>query len=239
MEKIKVSNNDVRFEIESIRPISINIIEIVFWGAVPEAYGDITVYNEGGFICSKLSGYSTVYRDEGRTVYLSNDGSKYTTQYEESPALPSEPYQPTINEIKVSKLHTVISECNLKITSGFEAVLSNGKTEHFSLTETDQINLQAAMLAVQQGAATYPYHADEELCRLYSADDILSISGAARDHKFWHTTYCNHLCTWIRRSESSEELESIHYGIELPKDLEENMAIIVSAVTGGENEVIK
>jgi hypothetical protein len=238
MEKIKIDTNDARFEIESIRPISTNIIEIVFIGGVPEVFGDITVYNGGGIECCTLPGYSTIYRDEGRTVYLSNDGSVYIA-HEESPGLPPEPYQPTIDEVRKTKLYTVISECNVKITSGFEAVLSDGKQEHFSLTETDQINLQAAMAAVQQGATTYPYHADEELCRLYSAEDIIIIGGAAMDHKFWHTTYCNHLSTWIRRADSIEELETIHYGTELPADLVKNMAIIVSAVTGGQNEATK
>ena len=235
MEKIKISTNDARFEIESIRPISTNIIEIVFAGAVPEVFGDITLYNEGGFFCCTFLGYSTIYRDEGRTVYLSNDGSVYIA-HEESPGLPQEPYQPTIDEVRKTKLYSVMSECYAKITSGFDVTLSAGEKEHFSLTETDQINLQAAMTAVHQGAATYPYHADEELCRLYPAEDILIIGDAAMDHKFWHTTYCNHLSTWIRRAESIEELETIRYGTELPTDLAENMAIIVSAVTGGRNE---
>lgn len=101
--------------------------------------------------------------------------------------------------------------------------------EHFSLQETDQINLTTATNAVQQGLTEYPYHADGQLCRMFTAEEILSIANAATKHKLYHTTLCNHLLTWVRRAETKEELDGIIYSEEvLPEDLAANMVYILS-----------
>ena len=73
----------------------------------------------------------------------------------------------------------------------------------------------------------YPYHADGELCELYSANNIKLISNAFVQHKLYHLTYCNHLMSWIKRCNKMKELKSIYYGIELPDDLKENMKKIL------------
>ena len=78
MEKIKIKGTDQLYEITEIRPITDAVLRIVFHSAVPAAWGDITLYTAGGEEATTLTGYDTVYRDEGQTVYLSNDGSVYT-----------------------------------------------------------------------------------------------------------------------------------------------------------------
>ena len=103
-------------------------------------------------------------------------------------------------------------------------------TEHFSLQETDQINLTTAYNAVVSGVPKYPYHADGALCRMFSADEIKAISAASIKHKMYHTTLCNHLLTWARRAETKEELDGITYTEDgLPDDLAKNMAQIMAA----------
>ncbi|KAK9679502.1 hypothetical protein QE152_g39983 [Popillia japonica] len=171
-------------------------------------------------------------RGEGRTVYLSNDDSVYTAP-EESGGLPREPYEPTLEELQTVKLATVNTACNAVITAGCDVTLTDGSIEHYSLSETDQINLSAAVAAVQAGAAAYPYHADGELCKMYSADDIALIGTAATGHKLYHTTYCNHLRAWIQQVKTTEELDAIYYGAELPDDLASNMNTILTAVSEG------
>ncbi|MGL5434420.1 MAG: acyl carrier protein [Lachnospiraceae bacterium] len=234
MEKITINEAETLYEIESIKPHLPNVLQIVFADVIPAEYGDITIYTDGGVKCSTLTGYNTVYRDEGQTVYLSNDGSEYVEP--EDGGLPSEPYNPTLEELQTIKLSAISVVCNAMITAGCDVILTDGTVEHYSLSETDQINLSAAVAAVQAGAAGYPYHADGQLCRLYPAADILLIGTAATQHKLYHTTYCNHLNTWIRRVEDAEELEAINYGAELPDDLAENMAAILAAVSGGADE---
>ena len=77
METIKINQGNQAYEIKSIMPISKHVLQVVFNGQVPESFGDIEVYTSGGILCSRLPGYDTVYRAEGQTIYLSNDGSVY------------------------------------------------------------------------------------------------------------------------------------------------------------------
>lgn len=133
-----------------------------------------------------------------------------------------------LEEIRANKLVELSSTCNQAIIAGMDVETSKG-LEHFSLQETDQINLTTATNAIQQGLTEYPYHADGQLCRMFTAEEILSIADAATKHKLYHTTLCNHLLTWARRAETKEELDSITYSEEaLPEDLAANMVYILS-----------
>lgn len=138
-----------------------------------------------------------------------------------------EPPVETLEEVKKKKRDEADLACMNAIIDGVDVELPTG-VEHFSLEETDQINLTAALTMVEQGAPAYPYHADGSLCRLYTADEIKAISAAAMSHKLYHTTYCNHLFNWIDRAESIEEVKSIYYGATLPDDLLANMTEILT-----------
>lgn len=140
-----------------------------------------------------------------------------------------------LDEIRTDKLAELSSSCNAAITAGMDVETSQG-TEHFSLQETDQINLTTALSAVQSGAAGYPYHADGQLCRLFTAAEIQAIAAASVRHKLYHTTLCNHLLTWARRAETKEELSGITYAADgLPDDLAANMAAVLAAAAGDNN----
>lgn len=132
-------------------------------------------------------------------------------------------------EAQLNKVAELSAACNQAITAGMDVETTEG-TEHFSLEETDQINLTAALSAVEQGAKGYPYHADKKLCRMFTAVEIKSIAETATKHKLYHTTLCNHLLIWARRVTKAEELEQITYTAEnLPTDLAENMAKVLAA----------
>ena len=141
----------------------------------------------------------------------------------------------TMDEIRADKLAELSSYCNAAITAGMDVETTQG-TEHFSLQETDQINLTTALSAVQSGAAGYPYHADGQLCRLFTAAEIQAIAAASVKHKLYHTTLCNHLLTWARRAATKEELSGITYSADgLPEDLASNMAAVLEASAGDNN----
>lgn len=132
-------------------------------------------------------------------------------------------------QAKSAKETELSTACNAAIVSGMDVETTKG-TEHFSLQETDQINLTTAYNAILSGAAAYPYHADGQLCRMFTAEEITAISNASIAHKLYHTTLCNHLLTWARRAEAQQEVESITYTAEgLPNDLAENMAQVLAA----------
>ena len=146
-----------------------------------------------------------------------------------------EPDDRPLDEIRADKLAELSASCNDAITAGMDVETTQG-TEHFSLQETDQINLTTALSAVQSGAAGYPYHADGQLCRLFTAAEIQAIAAASVKHKLYHTTMCNHLLTWARRAETREELSGITYSADgLPDDLAANMAAVLAAAAEGDN----
>ena len=146
-----------------------------------------------------------------------------------------EPDDRTLDEIRANKLAELSASCNAAITAGMDVETTQG-TEHFSLKETDQINLTTALSAVQSGAAGYPYHADGQLCRLFTSAEIQAIAAASVKHKLYHTTLCNHLLTWARRAATKEELSGITYSADgLPEDLASNMAAVLAEAAGDNN----
>ena len=100
--------------------------------------------------------------------------------------------------------------------------------DHYSLAEHDQIELMAQLSAVKEGATHVPYHADGEFCRMYPAEEFLTVANAAMAFIFYNRTYCNHLNGWIRRADINE-LDNIAYGVELPEDINNHMMQILSA----------
>ena len=140
-----------------------------------------------------------------------------------------------LEDKRAAKTAAMSAACNAAITAGMDVETTQG-TEHFSLQETDQINLTAAVTAIQQGAAGYPYHADGELCRMFTAAEIGAVGEASIAHKLYHTTYCNHLFAWIRRATASE-LAGITYGAELPEDLAASMQALLTQAGSTTGEV--
>ena len=141
-----------------------------------------------------------------------------------------------IETARASKEYELSAACNAAIVAGMDVETTQG-TEHFSLHETDQINLTTAYNAILSGATAYPYHADGRLCRMFTAAEITSISNASIAHKLYHTTLCNHLLTWVRRAETEEKVNGISYTAEgLPEDLAANMVQVLAAAAS-EQEV--
>lgn len=137
--------------------------------------------------------------------------------------------QDKLPNLKTQKEKEISNSCNLAIINGIDVETSEGE-EHFSLEETDQINLTTAYNAVLQGTTQYPYHADGKMCRMFTAEEITAISLASISHKLYHTTLCNHLLTWIRRTETKEELDKITYSTDnMPDDLLQNMIQVLAA----------
>ena len=103
MEKIKVKGK--LYDIRSIQTIEQHVLQIIFACTPPTKWnGDIVLYTAGDIECAVLTGWNTVYRDEGQTVYLSDDGSGYQTPDPDTGGeiLPPEPYVPTLEELQAA-----------------------------------------------------------------------------------------------------------------------------------------
>ena len=219
MEKIKLSGSDQTYEIQSIVPTDEHVLQIVFVDAVPSSWGgDIELYTAGDVLATTLTGWTTVYRDEGQTVYLSDDGSVYVPPADPEPVTPPEPYEPTLAELQAAKKQEISQACEQIIYAGISVALADGAVEHFALTEHDQLNLFGKQAQLAAGAEQLEYHSDGKPCRYYSAADMQAIIAAAMQHVSYHTTYCNALNMWVAGAESAEELQHIFYGADVPDE---------------------
>lgn len=218
MEKIKITGSDDIYQIQSIRKSAEHILQIIFCDAVPVSWdGDIQIYTAGSILATTLTGWTTVYRDEGQTVYLSDDGSVYIPPADPEPVNPPEPYVPTFAELQASKKQEISTACEQTIYSGVSVILADGSTEHFALTEHDQLNLFGKQVQLAAGAEQMEYHSDGQPCRYYSAADMKNIVEKAMWHVSYHTTYCNALNMWISGAQTAEEIQQIFYGADVPE----------------------
>ena len=205
MEKIKITGTDQMYEIQSIALTAAHVLQIVFVDALPPSWGeDLELYTAGNVLATTLSGWTTVYRIDGQTVYLSDDGSVYTPPTDPEPVTPTEPYVPSLDE--------------LAIYAGVDVKLSDGSAEHFSLTEHDQLNLFGKQVQLASGATELEYHADGQPCRYYTAEDMRTITSTAMAYVSYHTTYCNALNMWIYGASNETELGKIAYGADVPEE---------------------
>ena len=220
MEKIRIKGSSNLYEIQSIQTIEPHVLQIVFDGTPPTKWnGDIVLYTAGDIECAVLTGWNTVYRDEGQTVYLSDDGSVYQTPGPDTGGeiLPPEPYEPTLEELKAVKKREISQACETTIYSGVDVTLTDGSTEHFSLTEHDQLNLFGKQVQLAAGTTELEYHADGQPCRYYTAEDMQIITSAAMAYVSYHTTYCNAINMWVAGVQTAEEIQQIFYGADVPE----------------------
>lgn len=243
MEKISINQSGRKYDIESIRPVTAHVLRIIFVSDMPDSYGDIQVYTSGDIQCSNLPGFDTVYRLEGQTVYLSDDGSVYQPSADPG-ELPPDPYIPTPEELlaaaQAAKRAEVSAACEQVIYNGVSVTLADGTTENFSLTEHDQLNLFGKQAQLAAGMEQLEYHADGQPCRYYSAAGMQAIIQAAMWHVSYHTTYCNAINMWIIGCQTAEEVQEIFYGADVPEEYQSEVLqtylLQIAAMAGKEGE---
>lgn len=140
---------------------------------------------------------------------------------------PVDPSTLPLEEAKEYQLNVVNKECTDAIYSGIDVETSKG-TEHFSLTDKDQINITALYTKCLSGTPSVPYHADGAICREFSAEEMIALGEATLKYVIYCTTMCNHIRAWIQRSETVEEVIAIHFNSELPADLQESFNSVIN-----------
>ena len=109
------------------------------------------------------------------------------------------------------------------ITNGIDIVLSDNNTYHFSLTTQDQLNLITLSTMIAGGQEMVPYHADSELCRYYSATDMLNVIQKATEFKSFQVTYFNSLKAYIESMNSVRAIGAVQYGIDIPEEYQSDV----------------
>ena len=91
------------------------------------------------------------------------------------------------------------------------------------MTEHDQLNLFGKQVQLAAGTTELEYHADGQPCRYYTAEDMQIITSAAMAYVSYHTTYCNAINMWISGTQSTEEIQQIYYGADVPEQYQSDV----------------
>lgn len=118
----------------------------------------------------------------------------------------------TAREAKIEELSIA---CNTAINAGTQVQLSDGSTEPFTYGLADQSNVSEMFNAVLLGATQYPYHANDDDCRMYNAQDIVAIYATLSAFKTGQTTYHNQLKRYTKALTTQEEIQAVTYGQDL------------------------
>lgn len=118
-------------------------------------------------------------------------------------------------EAQDRKITEIAVACNEVINNGSIIELSDGSAESFAYSLEDQANISEMFNAVIMGATQYPYHADGKECKMYSAQDILTIYVMLSTLKTSQLTYHNQLRAYVQSLTKAEDVEGIKYGQEL------------------------
>lgn len=125
--------------------------------------------------------------------------------------------EPSLEDMKTYLINQMSNECNKAILNGVDLQI-NGKVNHFSMEIEDQLKIQALALKVANGETELPYHADGELCRFFTAEEILMLNQAMENLVTYETTYFNSLKTYINSIENTDDLNTVNYGMEIPEE---------------------
>lgn len=160
------------------------------------------------------------------------------TPVEEVPEYVDPNTEVTVDYVKSVKIAEMSNTCNKVITNGFDVVLSDGNSYHFSLTTQDQLNLITLSSMVANGEEQIPYHADGELCRFYSAEDINIIITTATQFKTYQISYFNALKAYIESLDDMNEIGAITYGVDIPAEYQSDVlkVLLANMAIGGETE---
>lgn len=140
----------------------------------------------------------------------------------------------TIEDVANAKIAELSSECEQVIVNGFDIILSDNIKHHFSLTIQDQLNLITLSNLAAEGNDYIPYHADGELCRYYTAAEILNIITAATNFKTYHVTYFNSLKSYIKSMTSIKDISNVYYGTQIPEDFQSDiLKVLMQQVSEG------
>ena len=118
---------------------------------------------------------------------------------------------------KVAQMNTAQQAA---IQAGVDIELTDGATEHFSLTDHDQTSLIGLQGRVDAGEEQIPWHTSDESehCKFYTNADMAMITSAAMEYVTWHITYFRDLRIYIRSLQTKGEVEAVTYGMDIPQE---------------------
>lgn len=181
-----------------------------------------------------------ISESEYNTIYSAIESGKDIPVFEDDPVPEEPPIEDpdiTVEFVKEKKISEMSAYTSTVITNGFDVILSDGLPHHFSLTTQDQLNLITLSTLIAAGETNIPYHADGELCKFYSAEDIMAISTTATNFKTYHVSYFNSLRSYIESLDDIVSISNITYGVEIPEEyMSDVLKVLEQQLKGAVNE---
>lgn len=138
----------------------------------------------------------------------------------------------TTEEYKQYLLDDISKKGEAEIYAGTGVVLSDGTNEVFTYTNHDQSNIQTAVIVSEKLddlTMELPYHSHEQMCRLYTARDIIIIYMTLRMMAVEVQTRVNLLKNYIRTINDKATLMTITYNTPLPEEYQNRYDEIITA----------
>lgn len=224
-EKIQLTN-DEKYEFDDIsiygNVMTIRLDEKVDMTSLLEdmsIFNVILILTRSETVCAEYHSFNTVYKkdEETNTLWLSNDESIYVAPEEpdiSTPSEPEKPAEPTLEEIKNTKIEEISKACNFNIVHGAYMEV-DGEMQLFSYKPEDQSNLISALQLSIATQMSMPYHADGENCRLFTPEEITTLYVNEMTNLTHHQTYTNQLKMYIESLDDKLAVEAVLYGNEL------------------------
>ncbi len=147
-------------------------------------------------------------------------------------------YVATLDETKEKKVAEMNDAQQQIITAGIDVTLTDGTTDHFDLTDRDQMRLMGLQAQVASGAELISWHTsdEDEHCKFYSNADMALIAEKAMTYVTWHVTYFRDLRIYIRSLETKAEVSAVEYGMDIPSEYQSDPLKAMIAAQAAEQE---
>ena len=140
---------------------------------------------------------------------------------------------------KAEKIAEIKKDCEEYIYAGTDVTYADGAKEHFTYSLVDQSNISEMFTAIMAGATEYPYHADGEICKIYTKEQIVAIYGTLSLFKTEATTYHNSLKAQINAMTDADAITAVKFKeTELAGEYLENYAAMMTSAQTQLNAVL-
>lgn len=210
----------------TVRKVNEHVVEVK---GVELNLSGFQILNSTGIIFGKYDDYTTLYRMVDGGYQLSNDESVYEEPESDNPR------KITLKDAQENKVAKMNSAQQAAIENGVDVRLTDGTTEHFSLTQYDQQSLMGLQSLVASGQESIPWHNsnESEHCKFYSNADMKKIIESALSYVTFHVTWFRDLRIYIRSLTDIESVQAITYNTEIPVQYQSEVLQLMLMQNGG------
>ena len=148
-------------------------------------------------------------------------------------------YMETLEEVKTRKILEMNTAQQNIVGNGIDVTFSDGRTEHFGLTEYEQKRLMVLQARVAAGDNKIPWHTSnlDDPCRYYTNAEMMQIINAAMAYATYHETYFRDIRRYINSLEDKESMEAVTYGMVIPEEYRSEVLTDMYAAQEAQQEV--